>query len=100
MRIPCAGCSQCAPPQTCGMSPCRVRLPDHAVDVHLSQAAVLTKRWHRHRSQGRQWLPPAAAAAPTQAAAGIHTPDTQQYQGRAGRAQLWRDINVDEYPEG
>ena len=63
-------------------------------------AVLLTARQQRSTALARRRLDPAAVAAPAQAAAGTSSPDAQQYQGRAGRAQLWRDINADEYPEG
>ena len=39
----------------------------------------------------------ATAGAATSAGAGS---DTRRYWGRAGRAALWNDINVDEYEPG
>jgi len=73
--------------------------PQH-LSRELQQAAVLTAQRQRSVALARRRLEPAAAAAPAQTAAGVSSPDAQQYQGRAGRAKLWQDINVDECPEG
>ena len=42
----------------------------------------------------------AAVAVSASDAAGMPLEGVQEYQGRAGRAKLWQEINVDVYPEG